>query len=98
MVRNQLHLYLHKTKQDFRREFGLPTDKRLLLTFGYVGSYKGFDMLSNLDLPNNWSLVIKQNKHERGIEQPVEIKNAINLHLGYLDDLTLSKLSLHVMQ
>lgn len=81
-----------QSKQEYRREFGLPTNKRLLLAFGYVGSYKGFDILSNLKLPDSWSLVIKQNKHERGIEQPVHIKNAINLHLGYLDDLTLSKL------
>lgn len=81
-----------QSKQEYRREFGLPTNKRLLLAFGYVGSYKGFDILSNLKLPDGWSLVIKQNKHERGIEQPVHIKNAINLHLGYLDDLTLSKL------
>jgi glycosyltransferase involved in cell wall biosynthesis len=81
-----------KNKQEYRREFGLPTSNRLLLAFGYVGSYKGFDILSNLNLPDEWSLVIKQNKHERGKEQPVHIKNAINLHLGYLDDLTLSKL------
>jgi len=38
------------------------------------------------------NLVIKQNKHERGNEKPFELKNAINLHLGYLDDMTLSKL------
>jgi glycosyltransferase involved in cell wall biosynthesis len=81
-----------QNKHEYRREFGLPIDKRLLLAFGYVGSYKGFDILSNLKLPDDWSLVIKQNKHERGIEQPIHIKNAINLHLGYLDDLTLSKL------
>jgi glycosyltransferase involved in cell wall biosynthesis len=81
-----------QNKDEYKREFGLPTDKKLLLAFGYVGSYKGFDILSNLKLPDDWSLVIKQNKHERGIEQPVHIKNAINLHLGYLDDLTLSKL------
>lgn len=81
-----------ENKQEYRREFGLPTNNRLLLAFGYVGSYKGFDILSNLNLPDGWSLVIKQNKHERGKEQPVHIKNAINLHLGYLDDLTLSKL------
>ncbi len=81
-----------QNKDEYRREFGLPTDKKLLLAFGYVGSYKGFDILSSLKLPDDWSLVIKQNKHERGTEQPVHIKNAINLHLGYLDDLTLSKL------
>ena len=81
-----------KNKQEYRKELGLPENKRLLLAFGYVGSYKGFDLLNNLKLPNEWSLVIKQNKHERGVEQPLIIKNAINLHLGYLDDAVLSKL------
>ena len=79
-------------KHEFRKEFGLPHDRKLLLAFGYVGSYKGFDILDSISLPNDWSLVIKQNKHERGIEQPVHINNAISLHPGYLDDVTLSKL------
>jgi glycosyltransferase involved in cell wall biosynthesis len=79
-------------KNEFRKEFGLPIDKKLLLAFGYVGSYKGFDILDSISLPEDWSLVMKQNKHERGIEQPVHIKNAISLHLGYLDDVMLSKL------
>lgn len=81
-----------KNKQEYRKELGLPENKRLLLAFGYVGSYKGFDILNDLKLPNEWSLVIKQNKHERGTEQPLVIKNAFNLHLGYLDDGYLSKL------
>jgi glycosyltransferase involved in cell wall biosynthesis len=81
-----------ENKQEFRKEFGLPDDKRLLLAFGYVGSYKGFDILDDLKLPNGWSTVVKQNKHERGREKPIHIKNAINLHLGYIDDITLSKL------
>jgi glycosyltransferase involved in cell wall biosynthesis len=79
-------------KQEFRKEFGLPNDKRLLLAFGYVGSYKGFDILDNLSMPKEWSLVVKQNKHERGLEQPLRINNAINLSLGHIDDITLSKL------
>ena len=81
-----------KNKQEYRKEFGLPLNKQLLLAFGYVGSYKGFDILSHIELPKEWILVIKQNKHERGREQPVHIKNALNLDLGYLDDLKLSKL------
>jgi glycosyltransferase involved in cell wall biosynthesis len=81
-----------KNKQDYRKEFKLPLDKKLLLAFGYVGSYKGFDILDDIRLPKEWNLVIKQNKHERGNEKPFELKNAINLHLGYLDDMTLSKL------
>ena len=81
-----------KYKEEYRKEFELPTNKRLLLAFGYVGSYKGFDILNNIKLPNNWSLIIKQNKHERGREHPIHIKNAQNLDLGYVDDLKLSKL------
>jgi glycosyltransferase involved in cell wall biosynthesis len=89
----------HQHQQQFRNELRLPTDKMLLLAFGYAGSYKGFDMLSGLRLPNGWSLVVKQTKHERGSEKPIDIRknvddgnDVISLHLGYLDDSTLSKL------
>lgn len=85
-------------KQQFRKEFGLPIDRRLLLAFGYAGSYKGFDVLGNLVLPHGWNLVVKQTKHERGVERPVDVKsnetenNIISLNLGFLDDTTMSKL------
>jgi glycosyltransferase involved in cell wall biosynthesis len=86
-------------KEEFRKTFGLPLDKMLLLAFGYAGSYKGFDVLGGLRLPNGWSLVIKQTAHERGSERPIEIgKNnngdnvIISLNLGYLDETTMSKL------
>src|SRR5215208_4987690 len=84
-------------KNEFRKDFGLPLDKMLLLAFGYAGSYKGFDVLDSLILPDGWSLVVKQTKHERGLEKPIEIgknngDNVISLNLGYLDDTTMSKL------
>lgn len=87
-------------KKEFRKEFGLPLDKMLLLAFGYAGSYKGFDVLAKLRLPFGWSLVVKQTKHERGFEKPIELgggknerdNNVISLNLGYLDDTTMSKL------
>ena len=88
-----------KQRQQFRKELGLPIEKMLLLAFGYAGSYKGFDVLGSLRLPNGWSLVVKQTKHERGSEKPIDVRknadnsnNVISLHLGYLDDSTLSKL------
>src|SRR5215207_8199203 len=86
-------------QQKFRNELGLPSDKMLLLAFGYAGSYKGFDVLGSLRLPDGWSLVVKQTKHERGSEKPIEVRkngdnsnDVVSLHLGYLDDSTLSKL------
>jgi glycosyltransferase involved in cell wall biosynthesis len=84
-------------KNEFRKDFGLPLDKMLLLAFGYAGSYKGFDVLGSLGLPDSWSLVVKQTKHERGLEKPLAIgknngENVISLNLGYLDDTTMSKL------
>jgi glycosyltransferase involved in cell wall biosynthesis len=86
-------------QQQFRKELGLPSEKMLLLAFGYAGSYKGFDVLGSLRLPDGWSLVVKQTKHERGSEKPIEVRkngdntnDVVSLHLGYLDDSTLSKL------
>src|ERR687892_632820 len=90
---------INDKKQEFRKTFGLPVDKMLLLAFGYAGSYKGFDVLGGLGLPTGWSLVIKQTKHERGFERPIkfgknngEKSGIISLNLGYLDDTTMSKL------
>lgn len=79
-------------REEFRKEFGLPAREMLLLAFGYAGFYKGFDILDNLVLPKDWKLVIKQDRHERGNEHPMQVKNAINLNLGYLDDRILSML------
>src|ERR687895_414820 len=90
---------INDKKEEFRKTFGLPVDRMLLLAFGYAGSYKGFDVLGGLGLPNGWSLVIKQTKHERGFERPIkfgknngENNGIISLNLGYLDDTTMSKL------
>jgi glycosyltransferase involved in cell wall biosynthesis len=88
---------MNDKKKEFRKSFGLPVDKMLLLAFGFAGSYKGFDVLDGLGLPNGWSLVIKQTKHERGFERPIEFgknngDNVISLNLGYLDETTMSKL------
>jgi glycosyltransferase involved in cell wall biosynthesis len=73
-------------------------NKRLLLAFGYVGSYKGFEILENLELPDGWALVSKQNKHERGIEKTVRLEKDANgnmiitMNNEYLSDEMLSKL------
>ena len=88
---------MNDEKKEFRKTFGLPVDKMLLLAFGFAGSYKGFDVLDGLSLPTGWSLVVKQTKHERGFERPIEIgknnrDNLINLNLGYLDETAMSKL------
>jgi glycosyltransferase involved in cell wall biosynthesis len=89
---------MYDKKEEFRKTFGLPVDKMLLLAFGYAGSYKGFDVLDGLGLPNGWSLVIKQTQHERGFERPIQFgKNngdnvIISLNLEYLDDTSMSKL------
>jgi glycosyltransferase involved in cell wall biosynthesis len=90
---------INDKKEEFRKTFGLPVDKMLLLAFGYAGSYKGFDVLDGLGLPNGWSLVIKQTQHERGFEKPIQFRKnnngdnvIISLNLEYLDDTSMSKL------
>lgn len=81
-----------RKKDEFRNYFGFPKNKKLLLAFGYVGSYKGFDILSKLKLSNDWCLVVKQNTHERGSESPVQFNNAIVLPLGHISNTELSRL------
>ena len=84
----------NEKKNDLRKEFGLPADKKVLLAFGYAGFYKGFELLEGIRLPAGWTLVVKQDRHERGAEQPVKIKDAINLNIGYIDDRALTNLFL----
>jgi glycosyltransferase involved in cell wall biosynthesis len=85
-------------KAEFRKYFGLPLEGMLLLAFGYAGSYKGFDVLDRVCLPKGWSLIVKQTKHERGLEKPIEIgnntsrNNIMSLNVGYLDDNIMSRL------
>src|SRR5215213_5603678 len=56
-------------KNEFRKDFGLPLDKMLLLAFGYAGSWKGVDGLGRLGLPEGWWLGGKQAGEERGLEK-----------------------------
>lgn len=81
-------------KSKLKQELGLPANKKLLLAFGYVGSYKGFDVLERIKMPSNWALVVKQNIHERGTESAAQIPSAINLPLNRVDNQTLSKIFL----
>ena len=72
-MRNQFHISLLKTNSNSQR-IGVSQNKRLLSSFGYVGSYTEFDIFNDLQLTNDWVLVIKQNKHELGVEPPLVIK------------------------
>ena len=79
-------------KLEFRRQFGLPEDKRLILGFGHAAYTKGFDLLDQIELPRGWQLVVKQTNRGHSHEIPTDVKNAINLNVGYLDEEAMSKL------
>ncbi len=79
------------SRRDLRREFGLPPDKMLLLASGYVTSAKGFDILSELDLPEGWAIVIKQTNYESHKRDQCA-QNVINLPFDYMDYERLSRL------
>jgi glycosyltransferase involved in cell wall biosynthesis len=79
------------SRRDLRKEFGLPADKMLLLAIGYATSAKGFDILSELSLPEGWAVVIKQTKYA-SYECNHPSQNVINLPLDYMDDERLSRL------
>lgn len=80
------------SKEELRKELGLPTDKRLLLAFGFAALYRGLDILSKIKLPNGWNIVVKQIQNERGVDRPIDIPKVLRLNSEYMDEHNFSKL------
>jgi glycosyltransferase involved in cell wall biosynthesis len=81
-------------KNKLRDDLHLPRGKMLILGFGYSRSYKGFDILRHLKLPDGWLLVTKQTRHERADleEGAVAVDNSIIFNNEYMDEQTMSRL------
>jgi len=76
----------NNSKQKFRKEFGIASEKKLLLSLGHEGE-DSFNILENIKLPQDWAIVIK-NKNKT-----IDKKNDFfYINRGYLDENTLSKL------
>lgn len=68
-------------KKDARLRFNLPIDKRIGLFFGFATRTKGWDILDNLSIPENWIIVINHSKNLYGSKNnpAIEILDKMNL-------------------
>lgn len=50
-------------KKEARDMFSLPLNRKIALFFGFMTHTKGWDILNNLDIPDDWVMVINQSKN-----------------------------------
>jgi glycosyltransferase involved in cell wall biosynthesis len=82
----------HVKKREARESFSLPLNRKIALFFGFLTHTKGWDMLNDLDITDDWAVVINQSKNLfsltkppsvddqniRRIDHPIDIKNTQN--------------------
>ena len=50
-------------KKEAREAYSLPLNCKIALFFGFMTHTKGWDILNNLDIPNDWAMVINQSEN-----------------------------------
>ena len=76
-------------KNQLRKSFSLPEQGRIALALGYATSTKGWDIIKEMDIPDNWTIVINPSKNEYSREEYHinELKrNLKNLGLDFLNE------------
>lgn len=63
----------HVRKRDARGVFSLPLNCKIALFFGFMTPTKGWDILDDLDIPNDWVVVINQSKNLFKLTRPSSI-------------------------
>jgi glycosyltransferase involved in cell wall biosynthesis len=94
-------------KAKAREIFSLPQDKMIAVAIGFSTATKGWDILSKVDMPNGWMLVLNSSKghfnkeksvyaaqHGRSSSNSTDYNNnkIIDLHRGFLTEEELSML------
>ncbi|WP_148685675.1 glycosyltransferase family 4 protein [Candidatus Nitrosocosmicus hydrocola] len=78
------NLNKHVKKREARAAFSLPLNHKIALFFGFMTHTKGWDILNDLDIPNDWVVVINQSENLFNLAKPVPIKDQniqkINYH------------------
>jgi glycosyltransferase involved in cell wall biosynthesis len=87
------------TKETAKAFFSLPQDKKIALAVGFKTATKGWDILKNMNLPDDWVIVMNSSKSHYNTENYdiqgcITKKNntIIDLQKGFLDDKSLSML------
>ncbi len=86
------NLNKHVKKREARESFSLPLNRKIALFFGFMTHTKGWDILNDLDITDDWAVVINQSKNLfsltkppsvddqniQRIDHPIDIKNTQN--------------------
>ncbi|CAN5877512.1 hypothetical protein BH23THE1_BH23THE1_28640 [soil metagenome] len=87
------HYQKEISKAEARNKLDLPQNGRLALAQGFFTNTKGWDMIKNIQMPENWKLVINYSKNfynKENIEIKLPEENIINLNKDYLTEEELS--------
>jgi glycosyltransferase involved in cell wall biosynthesis len=60
-------------KKEARNTYSLPLNRKIALFFGFMTHTKGWDILNNLDIPDDWVMVINQSKNSFNTIKPSSI-------------------------
>ncbi|WP_458745789.1 glycosyltransferase family 4 protein [Candidatus Nitrosocosmicus sp. T] len=60
-------------KKEARNTYSLPLNRKIGLFFGFMTHTKGWDILNNLDIPDDWVMVINQSKNSFNTIKPSSI-------------------------
>lgn len=95
-------IYPKPSKEKARSFFSLPQEKKIALVVGFKTATKGWDILKNMVMPDNWIIVMNSSKHHYSTENDsVKWKEStinrnkntiIDIHKGFLNDECLSML------
>jgi glycosyltransferase involved in cell wall biosynthesis len=91
----RLHLGAPLNKSQLRKSYSLPEQGRIALALGYATKTKGWDIIEEMDIPDNWTIVINPSKNEYSREEyriDAHKRNLKNLGLDFLNEEQLCEL------
>lgn len=91
----RLHLESPLNKSQLRKSYSLPEQGRIALALGYATATKGWDIIEEMDIPDNWTIVINPSKNEYSREEyhiNSHKRNLRNLGLDFLNEERLCEL------
>jgi glycosyltransferase involved in cell wall biosynthesis len=83
------------SKQEIRKLFSIPNDKRIALAFGFATATKGWDIIEKMDIPHNWKIIVNSSKNHYNTESSQNVihnPGVIQINRGFLSEQELSLL------
>jgi glycosyltransferase involved in cell wall biosynthesis len=82
-------------KQEIKKLFSIPTDKRIALASGFATATKGWDIIEKMHVPSNWRIVVNSSKNHYNKEldqSKIHNQDVIQINKGFLSEKHLSLL------